>query len=299
MQPEPTFRPAVPDDLGVAAEIFAAEEEAIRGETQWTRDALAEWWRMVDHEHDAFLAVAERPCAIGVLLRRGDVCDAFGAVAPGFWGRGLGAATLERLEGRARELGAPRLDHGAYVENARGRALLERSGYRVARRYHTMEIELDDPPPEPRWPPGLRVATFSEEDAVAFHATLTEAFADEWHFVPTSFEQWKALRLDPPETDTSLWFLVRDGDEVAAVVRVDAERAGAGWIGAIGVRKPWRGRGVGRALLLHAFGELHRRGLRRARLGVDSQNATGATRLYERAGMHVVHEDVVYEKELG
>jgi mycothiol synthase len=299
VQPEPTFRPAAPDDLGAAAEIFAAEEEAIRGQTQWTPAALAEWWRMIDHEHDAFLAVAERPCAIGVLLRRGDVFDAFGAVVPGFWGRGLGTATLERLEGRARELGASRLNHDAYAENARGRALLERAGYRFARHYYTMEIDLDDPPLEPLWPPGLRVATFSAEDAVAFHATLTEAFADEWHFVPMSFERWKALRLDHPETDTSLWFLVRDGDQVAAAVRVDAERAGAGWIGAIGVRKPWRRRGIGRALLLHAFGELHRRGLRRARLGVDSQNATGATRLYERVGMHVVHEEVLYEKELG
>jgi hypothetical protein len=33
-------------------------------------------------------------------------------------------------------------------------------------------------------------------------------------------------------------------------------------------------------------------------LGVDAQNPTGATRLYERAGLRVIKEDIVYEKEL-
>jgi mycothiol synthase len=82
------------------------------------------------------------------------------------------------------------------------------------------------------------------------------------------------------------------------VLRCDAERAGAGWIGAIGVLRPWRQRGLGLALLRHAFGEFYRRGQPRAGLGVDAQNPTGATRLYERAGMHVAYEAVAFKKEV-
>lgn len=69
-------------------------------------------------------------------------------------------------------------------------------------------------------------------------------------------------------------------------------------MGALGVRPAWRGRGLGRALLVHAFGDFHRRGERRVGLGVDSENATGATRLYESVGMHVDQETVVWEKVL-
>jgi ribosomal protein S18 acetylase RimI-like enzyme len=64
------------------------------------------------------------------------------------------------------------------------------------------------------------------------------------------------------------------------------------------VRKPWRRRGLGLALLQHAFTEFWRRGERTVALGVDAENPTGATRLYERAGMHVLFDAVVYEKPL-
>jgi hypothetical protein len=33
-------------------------------------------------------------------------------------------------------------------------------------------------------------------------------------------------------------------------------------------------------------------------LGVDARNPTGATRLYERAGMHVTYEAIAFKKEL-
>ena len=98
------------------------------------------------------------------------------------------------------------------------------------------------------------------------------------------FEEWVEHRVQAPDFDPTLWFIVRDGDEIAAALRGEPDRGGAGWVGAIGVRKPWRKRGLGLALLLHAFGEFYRRGQPRIGLGVDAQNPTGATRLYERAG---------------
>jgi hypothetical protein len=44
--------------------------------------------------------------------------------------------------------------------------------------------------------------------------------------------------------------------------------------------------------------DAYRRGQPRVRLGVDAQNPTGATRLYERAGMHVAYEAAAFKKEL-
>jgi mycothiol synthase len=127
---------------------------------------------------------------------------------------------------------------------------------------------------------------------------VDEAFEDEWNWVSQPFERWLELRVHAPDVDLSLWFVVREGDEIAAVLRGDAHRFDSGWVGVIGVRKPWRKRGLGLALLHHAFGEFYRRGETRVALGVDAQNPTGATRLYERAGMRVAYEAIAFQKEL-
>jgi ribosomal protein S18 acetylase RimI-like enzyme len=55
---------------------------------------------------------------------------------------------------------------------------------------------------------------------------------------------------------------------------------------------------LGTALLRRAFIEFFRRGTRRVALAVDTQSLTGATRLYERAGMWVERLYSVYRKEL-
>jgi GNAT superfamily N-acetyltransferase len=53
------------------------------------------------------------------------------------------------------------------------------------------------------------------------------------------------------------------------------------------VRRPWRHRGLARAILLASLGEFWRRGRPTVALGVDAQSLTGATRLYESVGMSV------------
>ena len=72
----------------------------------------------------------------------------------------------------------------------------------------------------------------------------------------------------------------------------------AGYVGELAVRKSWRRRGLGLALLQHAFRGFKERGKLRAVLHVDSENITGAIRLYERAGMYVDRLFHTYELEL-
>lgn len=97
--------------------------------------------------------------------------------------------------------------------------------------------------------------------------------------------------------DLGVWFLaVADGEPVGAAICSMSE--GVGWVDSPGVRRPWRKHGVGLVLLQHAVGEFHQRGLQRVALGVDAANPTGATRLYERAGMTVAQQHATYAKEL-
>ena len=177
------------------------------------------------------------------------------------------------------------------------RALLESRGYREVRRFYEMAIELTEEPSEPVLPVGLAVDELRDDEYEAFYEVLNEAFAEHWEWHPTPFDEWFELRHGQHRDEHGLdWFVVRDGDELAAVTRNDASVAGGGYVGAIGVPPAWRGRGLGKALLLKTFGEFWRRGTTRVTLDVDSQNETSAVRLYERVGMHVDSCGVASEK---
>ena len=177
-------------------------------------------------------------------------------------------------------------------------AVQERS-FRLIRHFFRMETDLAEPPENPAWPGGVAVRTFRVGEDHAVYNAILGAFADHWDFVPTVFEEWRHLTVGSTEFDPSLWFLATEGDEIAGFSLCRSERRpGVGHVGILGVRPPWRKRGLGLALLLHSFHELRARGRPKADLGVDADSTTGAVRLYERAGMSVVRRSDAYEKEL-
>ena len=123
---------------------------------------------------------------------------------------------------------------------------------------------------------------------------IEEPFEDE-------FARWKHQLENSPFHDPSLWFLALDGEGIvgfAINARATSEDADMGWVHSLGVLRHWRRRGLGLALLLHSLTALRGIGKKRAGLSVDAKSLTGATRLYEKAGMKVTHEIVIFEKEL-
>jgi mycothiol synthase len=294
-----SVRPPTLEDVEAATAVIEADERHLRGEAQWSAADMRDWWSQLDLERNAWLVEDEgRVVAIGSLMQRGDKLDGWMTVDPGFCGRGISTALIELAEARGLELGGPTIKLGTFAENTAGRTLLEGRGYRDVRHYYEMRIEFDGPPPAPEWPPGLMAVPFELADARSLHAAVNGAFAGEWNFHQRTFEEFKKLRLEAPDFDPNLWFVVKDDGEIAAFALCWGKRFGGPHVGLIGVREPWRRRGLGLALLRHAFGEFHRRGERHVGLGVDAENATGATLLYERAGMRVHSEEIVYEKEL-
>ena len=225
-------------------------------------------------------------------------------VAPAHRGRGIGTRLLELTEQRAHEY-VSEAPEGARVavgqpvgeRNPGARELLGRHGYEFVRRFWQMETELAAEPPEPEWPDGIRVETYSPERERAIFDAIEDAFQDHWNFRPHVFEEWRAWNVERESFDGSIWFLALDGDEIAGM-SICVLREDAGWINILGVRRPWRRSGLGLALLRQSFVEFRRRGLSRAGLDVDSENPTGATRLYERAGMRVELQSDAYEKVL-
>jgi mycothiol synthase len=291
-------RHATEQDVAAINALVVAADEAVMGWSDSTEADLLDWWRLVDLEQDSWLAEDGGLTAYGVLYPHGDSAELDGYVHPARTGLGLGRWLLARGQERGRELGLAKVQTWCLAPDTAAAKLFESLGFSEVRRYYRMVIDLDGPPLEPQWPDGVRVDTFELEDARAFKATMDEAFAEEWNFVSMPFERWFEHRVQAHDFDPTLWFIVRAGDEIAGVLRGEPQRFDAGWVGAIGVPKAWRKRGIGLALLQHAFAEFHRRGESRVALGVDAQNPTGATRLYERAGMRVTYEAIAFQKEL-
>jgi mycothiol synthase len=234
-------------------------------------------------------------------------CELDGYVHPGFIGQGIGAALLRLAEDRARAVLAiseqrqpARLRGAIAAANASARRLFSDAGYHVVRHFWRMEIDLHTPPAPPIVPEGISIRSFVPgHDARATHATIEAAFEDHWEHAPIAFEEWSRRQIQRDDFDPTFWFLATTGDEVVGTALCYARSAGMGWVRGLGVRRSWRGRGLGLALLQQTFGAFYSHGRSTIGLGVDAQSPTGATRLYQRAGMRVTEEYETYEKKLG
>lgn len=228
-----------------------------------------------------------------------------GYVHPDFLGQGIGTTMLRALEERARkemELAEP--EHRVYIRiglsvgDLAARELHENEGYQPIRFYWRMEISLDEVPPASDWPDGIELRPFdAETQSYLLYRAHEEAFSDHWGHTPRSFEEWEHRVIKADDFDPNLYYIAWDGDQIVGYA-LCRYRMGNGWVGTLGVRRTWRKRGLGLALLYHSFAEFHKRGKTNINLGVDAANPTGATRLYQKAGMQVGAEYVSYEKEL-
>lgn len=302
-------RPATLADLPEVLALAQASDVVLIGESDWTEADLREEWDEYDLGRDVFLLeLGGRLAGYAAFERRGSSGRilADGYVHPELTGQGVGTELLRLTEARAREeVASVPAGERVYLQNAAlasdpaAPALFAAHGYEPVRRHWRMVIDLERPP-EPQVPPGIEVRLFQEpQERQVVHETIEEAFADHWEHRRRSFEEWSRRAFDVEGYDPTLVWVALEGDEVVAANLGYWKRQGDwGWIGSIGVRPPWRRRGIAEALLETSFAEFLRRGERRVGLGVDAESPTGATRLYEKVGMRVFWEAVVYEKEL-
>jgi mycothiol synthase len=306
-----SHRPPTLDDAEAVADLLAACVRVDGGAESDSVEHVLDDWHGVDLGEEAVIVFALDGSAAGyadVVNRAFVTLTVYGYVHPEHRGRGIGAWLVEWGEGwmRGRMHLAPEganvaVKHYAISTNESARRLLEDLGYEATRGTYVMEIDLGDEPPGPEWPEGSTVRTFvpGDDDRAAFEA-VEEAFQDVWDRPPGTFERFIA-RTENENFDPSLWFLATmggaGGDEIAGAILCKTV-AGEGWVDVVAVRRPWRKRGLGLALLRHAFGEYRRRGVRAVRLSVDAESITGAPRLYGRAGMSLQVGYVVYRKEL-
>jgi GNAT superfamily N-acetyltransferase len=314
------IRPFTLDDGQAVVDLFNAYSQHIYGWKDSELDEMINDWTAPGVDLEEITRVVED--SQGNIIGYIDVYDltephvtkyVWGVLHPNHWDESLYNAMLTWAEDCARnrvslapENARVVINHGTPSQDKQRNAALCQYGYQLVRNYYRMMIEFDHPPQQPVIPEGLRIVSIDlEKELKDALIALEDGFSDHWGFVERPIEdvlpQWEHYIQNNKDFDPTLWFLAKDGDQIAGICRNSGkmtEDPDMAWVSQLCVRKPWRKKGLGMALLLTAFNEFYRRGKKRAGLGVDADSLTNATRLYEKAGMHVTQKYDTYELEL-
>jgi mycothiol synthase len=294
-------------DAEAVEALIAACQIADTGASDMSVEEMLDDWHSLDLAEEAVILTAPdgRIAAYADVFNRSFVIvSIYGYVHPDYRDVGLGSYLVAWGERwtrdhmpQAQENARVVVQHYINSANEAARRLLETSGYTPVRGIYVMETTLHKSPPLPNWPADISVRTFFPgKDERAVYEAVEDAFRDLWGRPRNPFERF-VRETEKENFDPSLWFLAVEGDEVAGVT-LGKTLAGEGWVDVVGVRRPWRNRGLGLALIRHAFTEYHRRGTHRVSLSVDAESITGAPKLYGRAGMRVRESYVIHLKEL-
>jgi mycothiol synthase len=295
------------DDAVGLAELLRADDLAEVGESTLDVGFVRDQWSNpgLDLAADAWIVTATDDAIVGYAhgLPEGDAkIRSWFVVHPGHRGLGIAATLLGRIEARAAERlrGVPSgVLHIAIADADDAAAALVRGrGFERVHTFLHLQIDLAAPfdPGEP--PTGIRIVGIDpDRDLPRIHSIFVEAFRNEWGYRVIGFDEWLETEVETPSYDPTLWLLASDGEEPVGALSGVAW-SDRGWVGELGVREAWRGRGIASALLRRSFATFAERGLGRVMLNVDATNTTGAVRLYERVGMRKARGWDVYEKRV-
>ena len=296
-----TLRPPSDDDFDAMLELMNAHQLAAFGEEDATAEELRLWLTTPYVVVDNDIRVLEQD---GRLIGYADVdatreepplwwCDV--KVAPDVDANAVVPELVSWLDERA---AMGRLRVWTSESDTRITAAFAALGFAPARHSYRMEIDLADDARQPSWPDGIVVRPLREDEHQFVYDAVLEVWRDTSDPMDETFDEWAHWTVKTETFEPSLWFLAFAGDELAgfSLCKQDATDPNAGYVGTLGVRRPWRKQGLGEALLLHSFDAFRQRGWTRGTLGVDASSPTGATRLYERAGMRVYRDTAFFER---
>ena len=314
------LRSATMDDIPICVELFNIWAKKEMGHPELTAEELRTEWSSDEFipEEDTRIVFAPD----GTLIAYVEVWTRndppvkpwiWARVHPDYYGLGLGTELTQWAEHfslRVLDILPPDLrvtnELGIDSRAKEAHKLFKNLGYNHIRSFYQMRIKMDSQPTAPRFPDGLILKPFDiERDLEAVYRAEVVSFKDHYGVVEepfeTGFPRFRHYMTKTENYDPTLWFILWDGDEIAGINICrprSFEDDDMGWVSTLAVRRAWRKRGLGLALLQHSFVEFYKRGKRTVGLGVDADSLTGALRLYEKAGMSIYSQFDKYEKEI-
>ncbi|MGQ0841820.1 GNAT family N-acetyltransferase [Actinokineospora sp.] len=311
-----TWRPLQPDDTDAWVALVAAVEAVDETGEHEGADDFAELATGLDLAA-ASVAAFDGPdmVAQGAAWVRSGVTDLdrvwlVGTVRPSHRRRGVGRELLARLVDSARTQHAARypaarleVHSTSHQNNAGHQAMLTAAGFSPVRWFFDMRADLSAAPPELSISDGLRIEPYHPDVDDELRLTRNDCFAEHWGSTQCDEEFWRnfftgsqsflpehSVHLRDEATGTMAAFVLSRFQAADAEARGHREI----WIGDVGTRAAWRGRGIATALLASVLAEARKAGFASAGLSVDSGNATGALGVYERCGFAVTDRWTTY-----
>ena len=215
--------------------------------------------------------------------------------------RGLATRLLDDAMHRARELGAKVVHVNIQEDNTVARTVLSKLGFKCVRRF--LEFKLDMA--KPGWQEANQAAQECSHLRYGEEEKLTQiqncCFAGTWGYNPNTVAtityRTHLSHFSPEDV-----ILTYEGDKLVGycwteITRVKEAATGEqeGRIYMLGVDPDYRGKGIGRRLLLTGLAHLRSKGLRMVGVTVDSDNQT-ACALYQSVGFEFHKGSLWYEK---
>ena len=295
-----SLRPPRDDDFASILELMNRHQLAAFGEADVVADELRTWFATptLDPNRDVRLLERSGRLVGYVDTERAEATDRWWSDVKVDPEVDIDTVLPELIEWLDQRTGSGILRVWTAAEDARVVDAYARLGFAPHRHSYRMELSLDGDERVPSWPNGIRVREFVPDDVERVYEANIEVWLDASDPIEESFDEWRRWTTEREGFDPALWFLAFAGDELAgfSLCRQDDTDSNAGYVALLGVRRPWRRMGLGEALLLHSFDAFRERGYARATLGVDASSPTGATRLYERAGMSGYRDTVFLER---
>ncbi|MFN2217374.1 MAG: GNAT family N-acetyltransferase [Anaerolineae bacterium] len=234
-----------------------------------------------------------------------------GFLVPAWQRRGIGTAMLRYNERQLRDIAsmhpadAPKHYQGwASDREVSAHALFAAAGYEAVRTMLEMVRPATAPLREAPLPQGLEVRPAQPHHFRAIWEARLEAYRDHWGFAPGDEQAYRRW-LEGPLFNPGLWKVAWDGEQVAGMVlnrinEAESVKYGRkrGWTQDVFVRRPWRRRGLARALLEQSIEMFLNMGMAETALGVDADNPSGALALYEAAGYRTTGQHTIYRKAM-
>ena len=309
-----------PADYPVMVEIMNACNRVDQAEYNESVEDVAHVFSHLtncDPSQDMFVAeVAGQPVAYSRVFWKDEhrgprLYISLGFVAPDWRRRGLGSHLLAWNENRLREIASAhsgdidKVFHAWTTDAVPGAiALFERDGYHISREMVEMIRAASLALPPAPMPEGMEIRSARPEDYRAIWSAWEEAYQDHWGYVPRQekdFIAWQGSRRFQPD----LWKVAWAGDQVAGMVLNYVDTRRNEWIGIdrgytqdIFVRRPWRRRGLARALLTESIRMFTEMAMTETYLGVDTQSPSGADVLYRALGYEPTRRHLIYRKPM-
>ncbi len=290
-----TARPATPEDAEAVTAVVAASETRHQGFANIdVDDVLAEYAGTTDLARDSLLVLQEDRVVAEMLVVNGRYAS--GSVHPDLEGHGLGTAILRWSQEVVQSQGGTVVGGTIPDGNEPARRLFLANGYAPYWESWILEIRHDEEPRPPTLPTGITIRPFQPGEERTVHRVIEDAFSEWGSRPPNPFDEWQAWALGRNRFEPWMLPVVVDDGEIVGTAFLILYAGDTGWVQELAVRADHRGRGLGRALLQHAFGEFFRRG--ESTTGLSTESRTGARSLYEHVGMRVKSSYTHYAKEL-